>query len=1473
MIKKLNIILVLSLLLIISVSAVGAAEDTNITADSDEAISDVYSSNDDVILQEANSHTITAQNYNSYFNYKTGELISNDVKDGDTVYINGSFEGTKDALSFIFDRPVNVVGTQSNSLKNSIFTFTSGASGSNISSLNIQNAMDYTYGIFLNGASNCVIKDCFIKNKGQSSYTICVANSANYNNVIDNTLQCYGETYGHGSRSTAPLVVSGSHYNYIANNNIFCDDANAIYFSSYDGGPIKGGLSNFNTVYNNTIKYNVLPTSWAYGIQSMGANNTIDSNTIIGAYRAISTTNYGNVIVNNKIINLTGADFNNPGVEVGGEYAIVGATGSIVKNNTIIDSKVMSTGAGISVLDNSIVEDNNVEISYLGVGIRPAGSNIIIRNNNVSTQSGSVIYWEGSAANLTVTGNTITSQSGIGVYIKKTSSKKMPKNLTVTDNFISTNNHYAIDARDADKSTINIIERNSIPKGSTSVIATPEGEYNPSKPRYVFNEDNPIIITPTNYREYIDVNGKLNSSIKDGDVLYFKGEFANNIVIYVNSAVKITGDNPTFYNTTFRLSSPGVWIDNITIKNINASKENEWGVLVYGISGAKISNCDIEVVDPNAAYAIYVVESSDVDVLNNKLASSGNYLTYTLLAIQAEDCNFINNTIYTLGTGKLHQFEGEHSIEGNQTCTDGSTVCTDGDENCVDGDENCVDGDEVCTDGDENCVDGSEVCTDGDENCVDGDEVCTSGNTIPGNHVLQEVYRTYGILMAYCSGCNVSTNKVNVTSKLNETVSYKNSTNSIVGIDLYYNTHNNIVSNNDIYVKANDNYIYGMGVLGYYTGHTAPKGEGASNNQFINNNIVLDGTFFVQGIVIGSESVNTTVIGNDVGVKSSNYSYGINMEMSQKSIIKQNTFTLNSDICYGIEAFSSSGNVINGNDFAINAKQGYGIVLSNGNNNELINDYIMNNVTGEEITYKITDSVGAGTAGVYIKSNSTNNSIKDSNITSTKGYAIILSDEAVNNTISNNCLVSEKGFADKAVNSTENNTIEGNYAEMLSVIMSDFEINYLESATLTADVSVDGAVVVFYLGEEELGSANVTDGVASLTYKFDKSFVPSNYGITAVASKEGYSTQEATSTLTINKGNLYVLVEDVSAFPSTNADFMAIVKNVNGNGVSGLEVKFYYVLTRNINLGSAATDESGIARLNTEIPSISAGNYQILVTIDESDNFKAANATSNMLIKKVIDTKIEFAGSSVYSNGILATLKDADGNPIADAKVSITVGGKTSNATTASDGSIKMPSTARGTYAVSIKFAGDEDYRASDNSAKITVKPSITGNKNYSVYYGNTVTYKVKIIGTDGKAVKDGVKVSIKVGSTTYKVSTKNGYATKSLKLKSGTYTVAASYNGDKVSNKITIKPTLIAKDISKKKAKTVKFTVKLVNKNGKILKNKKITFKIKNKKYTAKTNSKGVATLSLKNLKVGKYTITSSYGGCTISNKITIKK
>ena len=152
--------------------------------------------------------------------------------------------------------------------------------------------------------------------------------------------------------------------------------------------------------------------------------------------------------------------------------------------------------------------------------------------------------------------------------------------------------------------------------------------------------------------------------------------------------------------------------------------------------------------------------------------------------------------------------------------------------------------------------------------------------------------------------------------------------------------------------------------------------------------------------------------------------------------------------------------------------------------------------------------------------------------------------------------------------------------------------------------------------------------------------------------------------------------------------------------------------------------------------------------------------------------------------------------------------------------------------------------------------------------------FKVRVFDNYGKAVS-GKIVSFKINGKVYNVKTdKNGYAGLKINQKPGTYTITAQYGDVKVKNKITVKTTLITKNISKKVKKSAKFKVKLLNSKGKVLKNKIIKIRFNSKNYKIKTNKNGIASFSLaKNLKVGKYSIKTTYGSLSNSNKIIVKK
>ena len=252
-----------------------------------------------------------------------------------------------------------------------------------------------------------------------------------------------------------------------------------------------------------------------------------------------------------------------------------------------------------------------------------------------------------------------------------------------------------------------------------------------------------------------------------------------------------------------------------------------------------------------------------------------------------------------------------------------------------------------------------------------------------------------------------------------------------------------------------------------------------------------------------------------------------------------------------------------------------------------------------------------------------------------------------------------------------------------------------------------------------------------------------------------------------------------------------------------------------------------------------------------------------------------------YNSGVdyQVTIVDGNGNPIAKKQVKFIINGKEYNATTNDEGiAILNLKLAIGTHTVTT--VNPLNNKNVTKTVKITTR--ITGNKNVNTYYGKNYAYKLRIIGDDGKPVGSNVAVKVTVNGKAQTLKTdKNGYIT--LKFTKNylpkTYTVTAEYKGIKVTNKVKVKQILTLKKVKVKKS-AKKLVVKATLKEGKkALKNKKVTFKFKGKKYKAKTNKKGVAKVTikksvLKKLKVGKkvkYQVT--YLKDTVKRSVKVKK
>lgn len=411
--------------------------------------------------------------------------------------------------------------------------------------------------------------------------------------------------------------------------------------------------------------------------------------------------------------------------------------------------------------------------------------------------------------------------------------------------------------------------------------------------------------------------------------------------------------------------------------------------------------------------------------------------------------------------------------------------------------------------------------------------------------------------------------------------------------------------------------------------------------------------------------------------------------------------------------------------------------------------------------------------------------------------------------------------------------------------------------TLTADLfddmnnTISTNIISFTINGEKVSGNR---GVNNITSTFN---TIGTYNISGSFNSPKINVENGT--LTIIKGaNLNV--SNIINY-GKNVDIKVTLTDDNNVSLSGKEI----VLNLDGSNYLLITNNEGEAQINLNLD---YKNYTLFFTLNEDDYYKVTTSSFLTVLSSINASDMKRAFNSDYD--FIAKFVNKEGNPLNNTEVIFKINNNEFKVKTDENGTAKLNNLSVGSYSILVNNPVTGDVL----SRNINIMKRITGNSNINMYFGAGKYYKVLIYDDNGEIVGPGEIVSFKINGKTYTRETdENGYASFKISLSAKTYTITATYKNVKVSNKVVVKPVLTAKNISKKKAKTIKFTAKLVNTNGKVIKGKTIKFKIKGKTYKAKTNKKGIATVSLKNLKVGKYSITTTYGKSTIKNTIKVKK
>ncbi len=391
-------------------------------------------------------------------------------------------------------------------------------------------------------------------------------------------------------------------------------------------------------------------------------------------------------------------------------------------------------------------------------------------------------------------------------------------------------------------------------------------------------------------------------------------------------------------------------------------------------------------------------------------------------------------------------------------------------------------------------------------------------------------------------------------------------------------------------------------------------------------------------------------------------------------------------------------------------------------------------------------------------------------------------------------------------------------------------------------------------------------------------------------------------------GPTSVTISDATFYVNGNESIVYTQGNIVGNNkliqIANITIKNCKIIPINEDISSNISNTS-LLKINAALTkddttgtiSLLDNSYNGASSLNINDERKY---DKNIVIngqKANLNTTIEVNDKSITAcdekidvpSYLTIRLFDEEGKPLANKPLEVIIY-DIKYMTTDSNGTVKLPLTMTETSFVYVHFNGDENYKGSLAAATVyvTKKTSNVKVKTYT-YSVNAKTKKLSatVLDKNNKPVI-GRKVSFTVNGKTYNGKTNSkGVATVTITLnKKGTYTYTAKFAGDDVysgkSAKGTLKINGLSTSLTVKKYTYNRYATKKIQvtlKSGKtVLKSKKISVKVNGKTYSAKTNSKGVATVTVKLSKKGTYTYTASFAGDNIykatskSQKLVIK-
>ncbi|MEE3324460.1 MAG: right-handed parallel beta-helix repeat-containing protein [Methanosphaera sp.] len=1123
-------------------------------------------------------------------------------------------------------------------------------------------------------ASGSTISNLMIYNDGTLLKGIQVKNSSNLtiknNNVTTYGLRAYGFVADYMDNSTIE-------FNDFERKG---DDWRYITFVI--------GVSHNNTIRNNSIKCGgangiYLSIYGSYDADFVGgaSNYNVITGNIVHAEGYITSWCYTiqimgayNTITHNKVI--------------GG---FRGISTQDYENNYIAYNEVHAINEGIYACENATVINNIVEVNESATGIKIGSDNVLVVNNSITAENGYGIDIQGN--NARITNNNITSVGSNGIYLKG-----QYNGIIIDDNkIISNKDGILFKQQTRTKKTNNVyVDKNTIISDADYAINFEEaGAYNAIDVNVTVTSSNVLssakgrgsiaYLPPLNSNTSVQLDSDQQISINPQNYTSWFTDGIAKTNIEQNATVNLTG---TFNNCNFIFNKKVHIIgQNCTINNGTITFAED--AHASTVTNVKICNKEHSVT----VHAIELLEVNNCEITNVEIDNFADYESIGIFLYGASGTTVTNNKINTSGDYVNDAILSYSSDSNNIT-------------------NNTIN------------LNQSNVRLEYDDSIMFNDKIGT----------ITEVLHNHGIMLLYSSNNEINNNKVRVTSQFDEyTFPTNDCKNSVVGIDVYFDSNRNKINNNYINITSYGPFIYGIGVLGGKWGSSILTAN-ATNNEYSNNIVNLNGGYYATGFIAGRNSVGTLVDSNIFNVQvskdnqtSGDYGHAVVLENSTSSNIFNNTINCKASSLYNIELYDSSNNNIINNTINGNGTNPYGIAGYRSSNNTIASNKLTlrKENLGESTSAYHSDTIAVGDEAIMFSSSSINNNITKNSIITNANTTVKLTEETRNNKVMENSLISNNKLADQSViDLGADNIVSNNFVYFVNATVNPVEAFVGDTITLVANINTTttdyrNLSVAFKLGSNNIGNSPVVNGKATLDYNVSTLWNPTTYQITAFVSGNNFQNVTAVSQAVFEKHpeKTNVKVAKVLGVVGSNVVLTANITTTSGGKIGSGQAEFYVdnvlVDVADLRLGVASCNYTIAANANNTV-------HNIKVEYLGTKDYESANGTNILGVQTLSEVSVVNHTATLGKNVSIKADVVSGGKPVDTGIVKIYVNNVLLTNANVTNGvvnaMVKVPTTYdKGTYDLKVVFDGNDTISNATSKASITLKPMVA-----VIHYNNT---------------------------------------------------------------------------------------------------------------------------------------------------------